>query len=85
MVLFAQFIPVSSVAILTVLECWLDTALQWCSAEQMEEKGFPLSFPAWTGIHDTDKDTKKYIAAEAQMSLERHPAALLNPVGMSAG
>ena len=51
----------------------------------MQEKGSLLSFPAWTGIPDVDKHTKKYTAAEAQMSLERHPAALLNPAGMCPG
>lgn len=32
-----------------------------------------------------ETNTKKYTAAEAQMSLERHPAALFNPAGMCPG
>lgn len=52
----------------------------------MEEKGFLLGFPAWTGIPNVENThTHKYTAAEAQMSLETYPAALLNPAGMCPG
>lgn len=47
-----------SVGILTTLEYWLDTSFTWRSAEQVEKKGFLLSFPAWTDIPNVDKHTK---------------------------
>lgn len=52
-----------------------------CSAERMGEKGLLLHVPAGTGILKAE-NTQKSAAAEAQMRLERHPAALLNPAGM---
>lgn len=69
---------------LTAWEYWPDTALHMVFCKANGRKGFLLSFPAWTGIPDVDKH-KKHTTAETWMSLERHPAALLNPAGVCPG
>lgn len=59
MVLYALFIPPF------LYRSWLPYSADWtlpctwCSSEQMEEKGFLLRFPAWTGIPNVDKHTHK--------------------------